>query len=197
MPEDGGMSDPLAAVDWPVRTERLVLRRATEDDLDAIWAYRRDPAVTAWLSAAPATLEEHRRAFVERGVLTHLLVIERDRRVVGDAMIRVEDAWAQHEVVERARGTQAELGWVLDPGHAGRGYATEAVRAVVGVCFGALGLRRVYAQCFAENEPSWRLMERVGMRREQHTVRESLHRSGAWLDGLAYAVLADEWPTHV
>jgi hypothetical protein len=45
----------------------------------------------------------------------------------------------------------------------------------------------------ADNEASWRLMERVGMRREQHAVAESLHRSGAWLDGLGYALLADEW----
>ncbi len=56
-----------------------------------------------------------------------------------------------------------------------------------------LGLRRVTAGCFAANEASWRLMERVGMRREIHTVRESLHRSGEWLDGMGYALLADEW----
>jgi len=68
------------------------------------------------------------------------------------------------------------------------------VRALVEVCFGPLGLRRVYAQCFADNEPSWRLMERIGMRREQHTVKDSLHRTRGWLDGLAYALLATEWP---
>jgi RimJ/RimL family protein N-acetyltransferase len=36
-------------------------------------------------------------------------------------------------------------------------------------------------------------MERVGMRREQYTVRDSLHRSDGWLDGMCYALLADEW----
>ena len=65
------------------------------------------------------------------------------------------------------------------------------------MCFEDLGLRRVTANCFADNESSWRLMERVGMRREMHTVSESLHRSGAWLDGLGYALLADEWRTRV
>ncbi|HEX8767440.1 MAG TPA: GNAT family protein, partial [Jatrophihabitans sp.] len=59
--------------------------------------------------------------------------------------------------------------------------------------FTDLGLRRVTANCFADNEASWRLMERVGMRRELYTVRESLHRSGEWLDGIGYALLADEW----
>jgi len=105
----------------------------------------------------------------------------------------VSDAWAQAEVVEQARGVQAELGWALHPDHAGQGYATEAVRELIRICFEDLGLRRVTAGCFADNEASWRLMERVGMRREQYAVAESLHRSGAWLDGLGYALLADEW----
>jgi RimJ/RimL family protein N-acetyltransferase len=92
-----------------------------------------------------------------------------------------------------ARGVQAELGWCLDPRYAGRGYATEAVEGLLHLCFELLGLRRVTASCFADNERSWRLMERVGMRREAHTVADSLHRSGRWLDGLTYAMLADEW----
>ncbi len=82
---------------------------------------------------------------------------------------------------------------VLDPRHQGQGYGTEAVRALLGLCFGPLGLRRVTAGCYAGNERSWRLMERVGMRRETHTVQEALSRSGAWVDGLGYALLAEEW----
>ncbi|HET8982464.1 MAG TPA: GNAT family protein, partial [Pedococcus sp.] len=93
----------------------------------------------------------------------------------------------------QARGVQAELGWALDPERQGCGYATEAVEALIRLCFEDLGLRRVTANCFADNETSWRLMERLGMRRELHTRRESLHRSGQWLDGLGYALLADEW----
>lgn len=38
-----------------------------------------------------------------------------------------------------------------------------------------------------------RTLERLGMRREMHTVRDSLHLSGEWLDGFGYALLADEW----
>jgi RimJ/RimL family protein N-acetyltransferase len=187
------MTDPLAAVDWPVRTDRLLLRRAGEADLNAIWAYRRDPAVTHWLSLAPLTLEQHRASFVERGELARMILLELDGRIVGDAMLRVEDACAQAERAPDAKGTQAELGWTLDPAYAGRGYATEAARALVDLSFGPLGLRRVYALCFSGNEPSWRLMERLGMRREQHMVKESLHRSGEWLDAFGYALLAEEW----
>jgi RimJ/RimL family protein N-acetyltransferase len=81
----------------------------------------------------------------------------------------------------------------LHPDHAGQGYATEAVRELIRLCFEDLGLRRVTANCFADNEASWRLMERLGMRRELHAVHESLHRSGEWLDGYGYALLVDEW----
>ena len=120
-------------------------------------------------------------------------MIELDGTVIGDLMVAVQDAWAQAEVTERAHGVQAELGCGLDPGHSGRGYAAEAVREVLRICFEDLGLRRVTADCFAANVASWRLMERVGMRREAYTVRDSLHRSGAWLDGMAYALLQEEW----
>ena len=187
------MSSRLDEISWPVRTERLSIRPAVADDLDAVWRVRRIESVSRWITTAPATREEFRVYFEDPGRLAKTLVVELDGLVVGDLMLAIEDAWSQSEVAAQARGVQAELGWCIDPGYGGRGYATEAVRALMRICFEHLGLRRVTANTFADNEPSWRLMERVGMRRELHTVRESLHRSGEWLDGLGYALLADEW----
>jgi len=108
-------------------------------------------------------------------------------------MLRRQDAWAQLEVADQARGAQAELGFVLDPAHTGHGYATEAMRELLRYCYQDVGVRRVTANCFLDNDASWRLLERVGMRRELHAVRESLHRSGQWLDTVGYALLEDEW----
>jgi RimJ/RimL family protein N-acetyltransferase len=187
------MPQDLSAVPWPVHTERLTIRPATGDDVDATWAIRRIPEVAHWLTSAPADRAAYAAAFVDPERLAKTLVIELDGVLVGDLMLAIEDAWGQAEVVEQARNVQAELGWVLAPEHAGRGYATEAVRELVRVCFEELGLRRVLAQCFADNHASWRLMERLGMRREMYTVNESLHRSGQWLDGMMYALLAEEW----
>ena len=189
------MGSPLDAVTWPVRTARLTLRRVTTDDLDATWQYRRLPEVGRWLTSAPSTIEEYRTTFEDPDRLAMVLVVERDGSVIGDLLVKVTDAWAQAEVKEQARRVQAELGWVFDPDHTGHGYATEAVRELLRLCFDELGLRRLTADCFADNTASWHLMERVGMRREIHTLRESLHRSGEWLDGLGYALLADEWRT--
>jgi RimJ/RimL family protein N-acetyltransferase len=180
-------------VRWPVRTGRLLLRPAEVGDVEVTWATRRLEAVSRWLTRAPRSLDEHRANFADPRSLAKCLMIERDGEVIGDLMVAIGDAWAQAEVSDRAVGTQAELGWVLHPDAGGHGYATEAVRGALRVCFEGLGVRRVTAECFATNEASWRLMERVGMRREAHTVRDSLHRSGEWLDGLSYALLADEW----
>lgn len=187
-------ADPLRAAGWPVRTERLLLRRATAADIDAMWRFRRLPEVSMWGGGASDTLEGH-RARLRRLAPSLVAVVlpGAEETVIGDLKIKVEDAWAQSEVAAAARNVQAEIGWSLDPAYQGQGFATEAVRAAIDLCFGPLRLRRVYAECFAANERSWRLMERLGMRREAHTIRDSLHRSGEWMDGFTYALLADEW----
>jgi RimJ/RimL family protein N-acetyltransferase len=186
--------DPLARAAWPLRTERLTVRRATPADAEIVWQYRRIDAVNRWLGAAPQDLAAFRTYFTDPERLATALIVEREPgAVIGDVMLRVEDAWSQAEVREQAEGVQAELGWVMDPAHHGRGYATEAVRAVIDVCFAQLGLRRVSAGCFAANEPSWRMMERLGMRREESSRATALHRTGEWMDGLGYGLLAEEW----
>jgi RimJ/RimL family protein N-acetyltransferase len=178
-------------------TERLTLRPATAGDAEATWRYRRLESVNEWLSGCPAELDGYREMFTAPARIATTVVValghDTAAPVIGDLMLRREDAWAQREVADRARDAQAELGWALDPGHTGRGYATEAVRELLRHCFEDLGVHRVVANCFVANETSWRLMERVGMRREQHAVSESLHRSGRWLDTVGYAMLDAEW----
>ena len=177
-----------------LHTERLTLRAATTADADGTWAYRRLESVGEWLTEIPTHLEDYRAIFTEQTRLAATVIVELpDGTLLGDFMLRLEDAWAQADVADQARNTQAELGWVLHPAHTGHGYATEAVRALITYCFEELNVRRVVANCFLDNDASWRLMERLGMRREAHAVAESLHRSGAWLDTVAYAVLASEW----
>jgi RimJ/RimL family protein N-acetyltransferase len=187
------MAAKLDDVAWPLHTARLSLRRAGPADLDATWRFRQVEEVSRWLTSAPTSRADYRLKFEDPERLPKTLVLELDGEVIGDLMVAIEDAWAQSEVATQAQGVQAELGWCLDPAYQGRGYATEAVAALMRLCFEDLGLRRVTANCFADNEQSWRLMERLGMRREIHTRRESLHRSGEWLDGMGYALLADEW----
>jgi RimJ/RimL family protein N-acetyltransferase len=184
-------------VECPLNTERLTLRAATATDAAATWEYRRLEAVNQWLTGCHADPDAYRKRFAEPARLATTVIVtlghDAAAPIIGDFMLRRGDAWAQREVAGRARETQAQLGWVLDPAHTGRGYATEAVRELLRHCFQDLDVRRVTATCFLDNDTSWRLMERVGMRRELHAVRESLHRSGEWMDTVGYAILKDEW----
>jgi hypothetical protein len=107
---DGGVTgpatdDPLDAVAWPVRTERLLLQRAEASDAAATWAYRQLPEVSHWITQAPAPREEYEEYFCQGERLAKTLVVERDGGVGGgvvgsggDLMLMVEDAWAQAEV---------------------------------------------------------------------------------------------------
>ena len=181
----------IADLTWPVRTERLSLRPAEQRDALPTFAFRTLPEVSEWMTAHATDPEAWEAKFGDR--MADTLIIEKDGTVIGDLMLEVQDPWSQVEVREQAAGTQVEIGYVVDPAYGGQGYATEAVREELRICFEELGVRRVIAQCFADNEPSWRLMERLGMRREQHTKQDSLHRSGEWLDGMMYALLDEEW----
>ena len=182
----------IAALPWPRHTERLTIRPVTEDDFEPMWQIRRQESVGLWMTALSADWDDF-VAVAKKERMGKTLVIERDGVLIGDLMIAPEDPWAQTEVADQAKGVQAEIGWCIDPAVQGHGYATEAVRELIRLSFEELGLRRLVAHCFAANEASWRLMERVGMRREVYTVKESLHRSGEWMDGMSYALLAEEW----
>jgi RimJ/RimL family protein N-acetyltransferase len=180
----------LGDVAWPVSTARLTLRRARADDADAVLSYRSRPPVSDWWGDPP---EDFSARFIAPERLDLSLVLEREGRIIGDLAVRFADAWAPATLAQQARGVEAALGWALRPEEQGHGYATEAVEAVLRICFEDLALRRVVATCFAANTASYRLMERVGMRREAHTVEAALHPSGEWMDGYTYALLADEW----
>jgi RimJ/RimL family protein N-acetyltransferase len=192
MTQDSPTQD-LSAVAWPVHTARLSIRPMTAADVEPTWQVRRIPSVSEWLGRDFSDAEQYAVLMADPERVSRTLVLEHDGRIVGDLYLHVNDAWAQTEVEADAKGVQAEIGWVLDPAYAGRGLATEAATELVRICFEDLGLRRVKAVCFADNEPSWRLMERLGMRREEYAVRDSLHRTRGWVDGMTYALLADEW----
>lgn len=123
----------------PLRTERLTLRPATADDADATWAFRRVDEVNTWLTGRSTDVEQYREHFADPARLAVTAVIQLGHGptgpVIGDLMLRREDAWGQREVEDQAAGTEAEICWVLDPAHTGRGYATEAVRELLRAAF--------------------------------------------------------------
>lgn len=186
------MPRTLIDLDWPLRTERLLIRPCRIEDAEDLFALRSRPEVALWANSVPIDLEGWRKRFRDPAIAPHLLTVERDGLVIGELMAYVRDGDAQKEVGDSAAASEAELGWLIAPEHQGQGLATEAGRALVGLCFGPLGLRRVVASTFEANRPSWRVMERLGMRLETRSRRDTLHRDLGWIDGRVYALLAQE-----
>jgi RimJ/RimL family protein N-acetyltransferase len=184
---------PFDRLTWPVHTERLLIRPVTPQDFGRLHEIRAIPEVTQWLTGRPTSYDDYVERYGTPERLASTLVVELGDTVIGDLFLGLEAPYSQVEVRDRAVGTQAAIGWLLDPAYVGHGYATEAVAEVLRICFDGLGLRRVVAGAFADNAASLRVMARVGMRIEARTVRGSLHRDLGWVDGVEAAVLAEEW----
>jgi RimJ/RimL family protein N-acetyltransferase len=175
-----------APPDWPVRTERLVLRPHEPGDADAFVDAWASEEWTSLLLSRPmnrAEVHEMVRRRTQPGDPRILgLVVEHDGEVVGDSMLHLQGTGL----------SEGEIGWTILPQHAGRGFATEAARAVLRLAFEHYGLRRVVANLDARNARSAALCERLGMRREVDRVADFWSK-GTWTSSYEYALLRDEW----
>ncbi|GGN74715.1 N-acetyltransferase [Actinoplanes lobatus] len=175
-----------------LRTERLELRPVRDEDIDRILEYRNLPEVTHWLLRTNVEPESFRTAWrrATADPHDHSKAVVLDGVVIGTVSLEALDGMGQPGMPSR---TEALLGYTFDPAFGGRGHATEAVTAMVAYAFEQLGIRRITAGCFADNLASVRVLEKVGMRREQHGVGDSWHAERGWVDGYTYALLAGEW----
>ena len=90
--------------------------------------------------------------------------------------------------VRRGVSQAATLGYWMGEPYAGQGYMSRAVRAAIAYGFEKQGLHRIEAACLPNNEPSKRLLERVGFRQEGY-ARAYLNINGQWRDHLLFALL--------
>ena len=179
---------------YPVRSRRLSLRPLSAADTNALLAYRSRPDVCRYVPFKPmdtAVIAERlgtvwaRTSLNDAGQsLTLGVEVTATGELVGDVVL----FWHSRE----HRG--GEVGYVLNPEFGGHGYASEAVRRLLGLAFDDLGLHRVVARIDARNEASARLARRLGMRQEAYLVRNEWFK-GEWTDELDYALLEDEWGT--
>ncbi|GAA5024076.1 GNAT family N-acetyltransferase [Kitasatospora paranensis] len=181
----------MSTVSLPVTTERLVVRLFTQDDLDDLYAYQSLPDVARYLYRPPLTREQCAESLARRVGGTPWA---EDGDSLALAVCRADDAGVLGEVVLKlasARARQAEIGWVFNPAHGGRGYAIEAARAAAALAFDELGAHRLFARLDVLNTGSVRVCERLGMRREAHLVENDLDGE-RWGSEYVYAMLARE-----
>lgn len=94
-------------------------------------------------------------------------------------------------LIRRGVAQACTLGYWMGRRHAGKGHMTEAVRGALRFAFADLALHRVEAACLPNNEPSRRLLERVGFQHEG-LARAYLKINGNWADHLLYAALSTD-----
>jgi RimJ/RimL family protein N-acetyltransferase len=178
-------------LDYPLTTERLIIRALTPDDLDRHHALFSDDDVVRYLYFGPfdrSAAKDHlaRRSVVdlpaEGGWINFGVEVKGEGVLIGELAMGFISAVHAHY----------EVGYVIDPAHAGHGYATEGAAMIVELAFSALGAHRVSGRLDARNDPSARVLEKLGMRREAHFL-ENEYVKGEWTDELVYAILAPEW----
>jgi RimJ/RimL family protein N-acetyltransferase len=172
----------------------LLLRPLTKGDVDDLLAYRSQLDVCRYVPFEPmdrrvieerlATLWATTALTDEGQALTLGVELAGAGRLIGDVVL-----------IWRSREHQGgEIGYVLNPGHRGHGYATEAAEALLRFGFEDLGWHRVIARLDERNGPSAGVARRLGMRQEARLVRNEFFK-GEWSTELDFALLADEWST--
>ncbi len=178
--------------EYPLETDRLLLRPFYDDDLEALHEIERLDGTARYLYNVPLELDDTRALLERRKALTFVdedhdgfvlaVVLKKTGTVIGHVTFAVKSR--EHH--------QGEIGYVLHPDHQGHGYATEAAATMLRLGFEELDLHRIVGRLDARNAASARVLERLGMRLEAH-LRENEFVKGEWVSELIYAVLASEW----
>lgn len=179
-------------MDFPIRTERLILRPFTADDFEAVYELQSSPDITRYLTYGVRDETEVREVLAkkqeqtvfheDKGALSIAIELPERSRLIGEVMLFA--CSAEHRL--------AELGYVFHPDFGGKGYATEAAAEVLRLAFEEFGRHRVIGRLDVRNAPSARVLERLGMRREAHFVQNEFFK-GEWTDEVVYAILDHEW----
>jgi RimJ/RimL family protein N-acetyltransferase len=191
-------SEAVLHVAEPLRTERLVLRTLTPDDLDDVFAYAGRDDVIRYLPWPKRNRDEVAEHLARR--LNTTLAADGDVIVLGIELPQPADdpngrpriIGDMTLVLSSVEHRQATIGWVLNPAYESKGYATEAASRVLTLAFDDLGSHRVVAELDPRNTASAALCARLGMRLEAHFVHSEIFK-GEWGDLAVYAILDVEW----
>ncbi len=151
-----------------LETPRLLVRDLRAEDVETLAAMWADPAVTRHMGG-PRDEARVRMSLVEDAGAPeppdydlHPVIEKATGRIVGHCGLLEKDVDGVGEI---------ELVYVLASTAWGKGYATEAGRAILGDAFTRLGVRRLIALIDSENAGSERVALKLGMRHEKETLR--------------------------
>ena len=156
------MNVPIDVTDVVLKTERLVLRAFTMDDLDDFYEYAKVDGVGQMAGWLPHKSKEESNAILEMFLREKkTFALELDGKVIGSLGLEEYD---EERLPELAHQRGREIGYVLSKDYWGRGLMPEAVQAVIEYCFQALKLDVLVCGHYVGNEQSKRVQEKCGFR---------------------------------
>ena len=168
-------------------TERLQIRPFQAEDIEWVYEYYKDKQLNQYLLDEPWTEQTRHSEFAKKLAKQNLsedaavnLACVLNGIVIGDVAV-----W------KKSMRNTVEIGYVFNPDYSHKGYAREAVAAIVRVLFAEYGIHRIEACMDARNLSSSKLCEAIGMRREAHFIKDFWNK-GEWTDSYIYGMLAED-----
>ena len=164
-----------------VETERLILRRYREDDLQDLYEYLSNPKVVEYEPYKPMSMEEVKDNLAWRISTEEMIAVELklNHKMIGNVYLGKRDF------------DSLEIGYVFNDAYWGQGYARESCEALIQQAF-ADGIHRIYAECDPKNKYSWGLLVKLGFEREGY-LKENVYfwkdeqGNPIWKDTFIYA----------
>ncbi len=167
-----------------ISTKQFILRAFDVADADEVFRYMGNTENTYYTRAGVQTLEACKEYINTVMNIPYIFAVVVNKKVVGTAEITICD------------DNQGELGWIIHKDYWNNGLCTEIGKLLLKIAFEEIKLRRVYAHCDTLNIGSWKVMEKIGMRREGIAIEgrcEYLHTPGKYNDEYSYGITASEY----
>ena len=178
-----------------METERLIIRRFKEDDWEDLYEYLSIPEVVLYepydVYTKEECIEEAKYRAEEEDNRFWAVCLKENNKLIG----HIYFAQSEPNIFRTWN-----IGYVFNPKFYGCGYATEACKTIIQYGFKDKEAHRVVAGVNVKNEPSWKLLERLSMRREAHMLQNVFFKKDSngnpiWNDSYRYAILSSEYGT--
>lgn len=186
VPEDG--SEAGGVLPLPIETARLRLRRFAPGDWKDLFEFMSDQELFCYVGGGPMEEDDLLR-WLDAEVNVKLTTPE--QMFYLGMELKDSDKLVGYVGLRHTDPLQAALVVVLSRGYQRKGFASEAVQAVIEFCFKRIKLHRVTARSDSRNAAACKLFERIGMRREGEFVKDTPGADG-WHSSTWYALLEEE-----
>ena len=174
-----------------LETDRLIIRRFKPTDWEDLHDYLSDKKVIKFEPYDIFTKEESKKSAIFRASSSMFLavVLKKNKKVIGNLY---------YNQVDPKYFMTWEMGFVFNSSYWKKGYAFEASKELQKYIFNELEAHRIIANCNVENHNSWKLLERLNMRREGHFKKVAFfkldsNKNPIWHDSYLYSILNEEF----